>query len=357
MTTGVKEYYKILDVDKKASQDDIKKAYRKLARKYHPDMNPDSKSAEGKFKEINEAYAVLGDPQKRQEYDTAGDSFKFEGFGGYGQAQGQPFDFTDMFGDIFGMRGFRESSMQRRGSDIEYPIELTLEEAYNGVTKSVSLSRNIACKACGGTGAESFEACARCKGTGHTDASKGFFKMAQPCAECGGAGRSATALCRKCGGHGSIPSSESLKVKIPAGVDNDSIVKLRGKGDAGIGGGPEGDLLLRVLLRPHPLFKRKGSDIFIQLPITFGEAALGAKVEVPTIDGEAIMKIPAGTQSGQRFKLSGKGFISAKTKARGNQYVDIIIAVPKNISEKAKEAIETIEASYKESPRKRLGSR
>ncbi|MCE5312013.1 MAG: molecular chaperone DnaJ [Nitrospiraceae bacterium] len=355
MTTGVKDYYKILDVDKKASQEDIKKAYRKLARKYHPDMNPGNKSAEEKFKEINEAYAVLGDSQKRNEYDTAGDSFKFEGFSGFGQ--GQPFDFTDIFGDIFGMRGFRESSMQARGSDIEYPIELTLEEAYSGVTKPIALSRNASCRSCGGTGAESFETCSRCKGTGHTDASKGFFKMAQPCGECGGAGRSATALCRKCEGRGSTSSSENLKVKIPAGVDNDSVVKLRGMGDAGTAGGPPGDLLLRVSLKPHPLFKRKGNDIFMQLPVTFGEATLGAKVEVPTMDGEAIMKIPAGTQGGQRFKLSGKGFVSAKTKAHGNQYVDIIIAVPKHISEKVKEAVEEVETAYKESPRKGLGSR
>jgi len=355
MKTGVKDYYKILDIDKKAAQEDIKKAYRKLARKYHPDMNPNSKSAEEKFKEINEAYAVLGDPQKKQEYDTAGDSFKFEGVGGYGQ--GQSFDFNDIFGDIFGMRGFRESSMQRRGSDIEYPVELTLEEAYTGTTRSISLSRNAACKSCGGTGAESFETCARCKGTGHTDASKGFFKMAQPCAECGGAGRSATALCRKCSGRGSTSTVENLKVKIPAGVDNDSIVKLKGMGDAGTAGGPSGDLLLRVSLRQHSLFKRKGNDIFMQLPVTFGEAALGAKVEVPTMDGKAIMKIPAGTQCGQRFKLSGKGFVSVRTKAHGNLYVDIVIAVPKNISEKAKEAIEVIEASYKDSPRKGLGSR
>lgn len=353
MSTTVKDYYQLLGVSKDASQDEIKKAFRKLARKYHPDLNPGDKTAEEKFKEINEAYAVLGDEKKRAEYDSAGTTFEqfadFKGFGGFDFGQG--FDVGDIFGDLFGARrGFEPH--YARGEDILMGTELSLEEAFTGVTRPLVIKRTVNCEVCGGTGAESSQTCQVCRGTGRIQTSKGFFKMAQLCPECSGTGRRVTSVCKKCGGRGKTIFTETIKVKIPAGVDDGSVVKLKGMGNAGAGGGPAGDLHLEISIRHHPVFRRKGDDIYVQLPVTFGEAALGAKVEVPTIDGSSMMKLPPGTQGGQRFKLSGKGFISPKTKHRGNEYVDIKIAVPKEIPENAKEAIKKIEALYKEDPRK-----
>jgi molecular chaperone DnaJ len=351
MATQIKDYYQILGVSRDATQDEIKKAYRKLARKYHPDLNPGDKNAEEKFKEINEAYSVLGDPQKRAEYDRAGKTFEqfgFEGFKGFDFTEA--FDFGDIFADIFGTR-FAESHYEK-GEDIFIKLELTLEEAFSGVTKPINISRNIVCDGCGGTGAESYHVCQTCKGSGRIQSAKGFFKIATTCPECQGIGKKITTLCKRCGGKGTIVTTDTLKVKIPAGVDNGSVVKLKGLGNPGRGGAPSGDLLIEISLLPHLIFKRKGDDIYIQLPVTFGEAALGAKVEVPTIDGTAIMKLPPGTQGGQRFKLSGKGFINPKSKQRGDQYVDIKIVVPPDIPKDALNAIKTIESLYKENPRK-----
>lgn len=352
MATQVKDYYKILGVSKDATQDEIKKAFRKLARKYHPDLNPGDKSAEEKFKEINEAYSVLGDPQRRAEYDRAGTTFEqfggFEGFKGFDFTEA--FDFGDIFADIFGRR-FEEPHYEK-GEDIVVGVELTLEEAFNGVTKPINVSRSALCDLCGGSGAESFQTCQTCKGTGKVQTSKGFFKISSTCYDCHGTGKKIISICKKCSGAGRIVSIETLKVKIPSGVDNGSIVKLKGMGNAGKGGAPSGDLLIEISIIPHPLFKRKGDDIYLQLPVTFGEAILGTKVEVPTIDGTAIMKLPPGTQGGQRFKLSGKGFINPKTKQRGDLYVDIKIVVPTDLPKDAMNAIKTIESLYKENPRK-----
>lgn len=353
MPATVKDYYQILGVSKDASQDEIKKAFRKLARRYHPDLNPGDKTAEEKFKEINEAYAVLGDPQKRAEYDRAGTTFEqfagFEGFKGFDF--GETFGFGDIFGDLFGTR-FGAEPHYAKGEDILMGIELTLEEAFTGVTRTISITRAVNCDTCSGTGAESSQACPACRGTGKIQTSKGFFKIAQTCPECHGTGKRITSACKKCRGRGKTVYTEAVKAKIPAGVDNGSIVKLRGMGNAGIGGGSAGDLLLEITIKPHPVFKRKGDDIYLQLPVTFGEAAFGAKIVVPTIDGTTVMKLPPGTQGGQRLKLSGKGFISPKTKHRGDGYVDIKIVVPKDIPESAKDAINKIEALYKEDPRK-----
>jgi molecular chaperone DnaJ len=350
----VKDYYKIHGVEKNASQDDIKKAFRRLARKYHPDLNPGNKAAEEKFKEINEAYAVLGDPQKRTEYDKGG-TFSFEGFEGFKDFDfRRGFDFSDLFGDFFGT----ETAAERhyvKGEDLFMNMELTLEDAFTGITKPTAITRAVTCDACGGSGAENYQTCQACKGAGRTQTSRGFFRMAQTCPVCRGTGKEITSECKRCRGRGKSINRETINVKIPAGVDDGSVVKLRGKGNAGAGGGPAGDLHIEISLKPHPIFKRKGDDIYVQLPVTFGEAALGAKVEVPTIDGAAMMKLPPGTQGGQRFKLSGKGFISPKTRQRGDEYVDIKIAVPKDINEKAREAIKTIESLYSENPRKQMG--
>ncbi|MGE5239347.1 MAG: molecular chaperone DnaJ [Chloroflexota bacterium] len=353
MAPAVKDYYQTLGVAKDASQEDIKKAFRKLARKHHPDLNPGSKTAEDKFKEINEAYAVLGDPQKRAEYDRGGTTF--EAFQGRGDFRGfdftETFDFGDLFGDILGNRGKAETHYGR-GEDIVMAMQLTLKEAFTGVTRPVTVTRTSVCDTCGGSGAETYQTCQKCKGTGRTQSSRGFFKVAQSCQECGGTGRKVTAVCKRCGGQGKTALTETLNVKIPAGADNGSVVRLTGKGNAGIGGGPPGNLLIEISIKAHPVFKRKGDDIHVQLPVTFGEAALGAKVEVPTIDGMTMMKVPPGTQGGQRFKLSGKGFVSPKTGRRGDEYVETKIVIPKDVSDKVREAIRTIDSLYTENPRK-----
>jgi molecular chaperone DnaJ len=354
MANTAKDYYKTLGVGKSASQDEVKKAFRKLARKYHPDLNSGDKTSEHKFKEVNEAYEVLGDEKKRADYDQFGKS-PFEG-GGAGfdyraYTSGDSFDFGDMFSDILGGAG-GHGQADFRGSDLVMGLELTLEEAFSGVAKPISFNREVNCKDCGGTGAETFQQCDRCKGTGRLSAAKGFFKMAQPCPACNGTGKRTTKACRTCNGRGKTLQAESIKVKIPAGADSGSRVRLRGMGGAGQGRGGNGDLQIEITVRPHPLFTRKGDDIYLELPITFGEATLGAKIEIPAMEGLTVMTLPPGAQSGQKFKLSGKGFPSTRSGKRGDQFVVLKIAVPKNISDKDKEAINQIEALYKESPRK-----
>ncbi|MDA8083157.1 MAG: molecular chaperone DnaJ [Nitrospiraceae bacterium] len=357
MAPSVKDYYEILGIDKKASQDEIKKAYRKLARKYHPDLNPGDKTAENKFKELTEAYEVLSDEKKRTEYDqfgkapfetggqgydyrayTSGDSFDFGGFG-------------DIFSDLFRAGGGPQQADQK-GPDLVMGLELTLEEAFSGVTRPISFNREVSCGSCHGTGAENYQQCDKCRGAGRISTSKGFFKTQQVCNSCGGSGHKVTKACTACAGKGGTVRTESLKVKIPAGADNGSRVRLKGLGGAGHGNGQPGDLFIEISVRPHPLFQRKDDNILLELPVTFGEAALGARIEVPTIDGVAAMTLPAGTQGGQKFKLSGKGFPSAKAGRRGDQHVTIKIVVPKSIPEKSRGAIQEIEALYRESPRK-----
>jgi len=356
MARATKDYYEVLGVKRDASQDDIKRAYRKLARKYHPDLNPGDKVAEQKFKELNEAYEVLSDPKKKAEYDQFGRSpFEggpgFEGFRTYDFGDAFDFGFGDIFSDVFGRRARPEIL---KGPDIFTGLELSLEEAFSGVTKTITFNRETTCRTCNGSGAESSVACDACKGTGSVKTTKGFFRMSQPCQSCGGRGRKITKVCSTCRGRGKILQTETVKAKIPAGADTGSRVRLRGMGGTGEGGGPAGDLHIEISVRPHHLFKRKGDDLYLDLPVTFNEAALGAKIEVPTIDGIAVMTLPPGTQGSQRFKLSGKGFPSTKTSARGNQYVDIKIVVPKNITNRAKEALKEIESLYRGNPREGL---
>ncbi len=360
MAPSAKDYYEILGVDKKASQDELKKAYRKLARKYHPDLNPGDKASENKFKELTEAYEVLNDEKKRAEYDQFGKTpFGTGGAGGPGfdyraYTSGDHFDFGgfgDIFSDILGASG-RPQQADLKGHDLVMGLDLSLEEAFSGVTRPITFNREVECKTCKGTGAETYQQCETCKGTGNISSSKGFFKTSQHCQACNGTGRKITKACKACNSMGSIKHTESLKVKIPAGADTGSKIKLKGMGEGSQSGGQRGDLYIEIAVRPHHLFTRKDDNLLIELPVTFGEAALGARIEVPTIDGVAAMTLPSGTQSGQKFKLSGKGLPATKTGHRGDQFVTIKIVVPRGIPEKSRAVIQEIEALYKESPRK-----
>jgi molecular chaperone DnaJ len=358
MAPEVKDYYKTLGVKKDAAQDEIKKAFRKLARKYHPDLNPGDKTAEQKFKELNEAYEVLGDSKKRSEYDQFGSSPfgaggpGFEGFRTYDGRE--TFDFGgmgDIFSDLFGARRGPET-YQMRGHDMVMNLDLTLEEAFSGVTKPISFNREVPCQRCNGSGGEASQVCDACKGAGSLKTAKGFFSMSQPCNVCHGTGKKITKICAACGGRGKTTRTETIKVKIPRGADTGSRVKVKGMGGAGTGGAPPGDFFIEIAVKKHPLFSRKGDDLYLDLPVTFGEVALGAKIEVPTIDGRTVMTLPPGTQGGQRLKLSGKGFPSPKSGMRGNQYIDIKIVVPKDLDSKAKDIIQQIDCFYKDDPRK-----
>ena len=351
---AVKDYYETLGLQKGAGIAEAKKAFKKLARKYHPDLNPGDKAAEDRFKEINEAHAVLSDAKKKQEYDSFGKT----PFGPGAGFEAPPFEdifefgFGDIFADMFGTG--RSTAEAMRGSDLITNLEVSLEEAFNGVTKRMTLKREALCKTCGGTGIASSTICPRCGGSGKFSTSRGFFKMAQTCPQCRGTGRKVTKACKACRGQGATLQSETMNVRIPAGVDTGSVVRLRGMGNAGPGGGPPGDLRIRTTVRPHPMFERKGRDIYLKLPLTFTEAALGAKVDVPTIEGAAVMTIPPGTQGGQRFKLSGKGFSKPSSASRGDMYVVLNIVVPKELDDETQQAVEKLNAAYGFDPREEL---
>jgi len=373
-TTSKTDYYELLGVSRKASAKDIRTAFRKLARKYHPDLNPGDKAAEEKFKQLQEAYDVLSDTKKRQMYDQYGFysenmspggypggadaggqdvNFNFDGFD-FGQAQGGGgSSFRDLFSNFFGGRG--GSAVQEEaeeGADLEYRIEIDFWEAVRGAVKKIQITRLDSCPTCHGTGAiGSPQTCPTCNGTGTIQQQAGKMRFNVPCNRCGGTGKLRTA-CKTCGGEGRIRHNETIDVRIPAGVANGGRVRVPSKGNAGTMGAPAGDLYLVVDVKPHSFFERRGNDLHIRIPVTVSEATLGAKVEVPTIDGRALVRIPPGTNSGKTLRLKEKGVPSARNGQRGDQYVEIQVVVPPPTDERVRNLMKELETVAPEDPRK-----
>ena len=345
-----RDYYDILGVDKSASKDEIKKAYRTTAFKYHPDKNPNNKVAEDKFKEASEAYSILSDNSKKTNYDQFGHA-AFEGGGGsqgFGDFNSSSFSdiFEDFFGDFAG--GSREaggrSSGSRRGNDLRYDLSISLEEAYKGLEKKIDYTTYKKCGGCSGSGAEPGSKpikCDYCKGNGKIRSSQGFFTVQQTCPQCHGNGETIGKACKKCSGGGKVQSDESVSVKIPKGVDDGTRIRLSGKGETGIKGGATGDLYLFISVQNHSLFKRSEENLFFELPITYADAALGATIEVPCINGSKVnVKIPAGTQYGKQLRLKDKGMPILKRNSYGDLYIRIIPEVPVSLSKRQKELLE-----------------
>ncbi|MGI5860472.1 MAG: molecular chaperone DnaJ [Myxococcales bacterium] len=349
-----RDYYEVLGVERNASPQDIKSAYRKAALKYHPDKNPGDKEAEEKFKEASEAYAVLSDAPKRARYDQFGHAGMganpFEGFGGFGYHGSINDIFSDIFSEIFGTpRASRgRSPGVSRGADLRYNLEVSFEQAVFGSEVTIKVPRPNRCDECSGSGARpgtGFKTCPTCGGTGEVRFSQGFFSISRTCTHCGGAGRLLADPCPKCRGSGKVASEATLTVKVPPGVDTGTRLRLSGEGEPGEGGGPSGDLYVVVHVREHPLFQREDNEIFCEVPISFVDAALGATIDVPTIEGSTKLKVPAGTQSGKLFRLKGKGVPSLSGYGRGDQHVRVVIETPTNLSKEQKRLLEQFAAA------------
>ncbi len=353
-----KDFYNILDVARDADAAEIKKSYRKLAMKYHPDQNKDNPKAEEKFKEISEAYDILKDDQKRAAYDQYG-SAAFDGSmggrpgggmgGGFGGG-GFSDIFEDMFGDFMGGSGGRgRSNGPMRGSDLQYTMEMSLEDAYKGKEAKIKIPVNDECDGCGGSGAESGSSaqnCGTCNGAGRVRQQQGFFTIERACPTCHGEGSIIKNPCKKCGGAGRVKKSKTLKVKIPSGVETGRRIRLSGEGEAGIRGGGRGDLYVMINVKPHKLFQRDASNLYCRVPITVTRAALGGEVEVPTIEGtRASVKIPAGTQTGQQFRLRGKGMSMLRSDSRGDMFIEIFVETPVNLNKKQQELLRDLDKS------------
>jgi molecular chaperone DnaJ len=350
---GRKDYYEILGVSRDASEKDLKAAYRKLARKYHPDVNPGDKHAEERFKEIAEAFAVLSDPEKRAQYDRGGhDAFGpgFDPFGGAGFdirdfGLGDLSDLFEMFGAGAGGRrgGRRGTSRAHRGEDIEFEIGVPFVDAARGTTLEIRLPRQTPCSECGGAGTRSGSQeiqCPDCMGAGRQDQRRGPMQVSVTCPRCGGSGRLRGSPCDPCGGSGRRGSEEKIKVRIPAGIEDGGRVRLAGKGNAGTLGGPAGDAYLRIRVEAHPTFRRDGRDLSCDVSIGIARAALGGTIEVPTLDGKASITVPPGTRSGQRFRLRGKGVGAGNGKPAGDLYAVISIVPPKKLDDRSQELLE-----------------
>lgn len=341
-----RDYYEVLGVNRSASEEDIKKAYRKLAMKYHPDRNPGDKLAEERFKEASEAYQALSDAERRAQYDRFGHA-AFEqtgGFGGFDFASAGFEDiFSDIFGDFLGAGRGRSRTRARRGDDLRYDLTVSFEEAVFGTEKVISVPRLAACEACNGKGTKDGvprATCPACRGTGQVRYQQGFFTIAKTCGQCNGQGSVIKDPCRVCAGTGVTQKTQSLNIKIPAGVDTGSRLKLRGEGEPGRNGGPPGDLYVITEVREHPLFSRHENDIICEIPISFSQAALGAEIDAPTLEGKMKLKIPAGTQSGHVFRLKGKGVHNLRGSGRGDELVRIIVETPRKLTTRQRELLE-----------------
>lgn len=346
------DYYATLGVARDASADDLKKAYRKLAMQYHPDRNPNDKAAEAKFKEVSEAYDVLKDEQKRAAYDRFGHQ-AFEAGGGAGPGAGgfDPGGLHDIFDQMFGdfMGGRRGGGRARGGADIQARVELTLTEAFAGVRRQVRVPTRVTCEACSGTGSEGKEAsnntCPTCNGAGKVRAQQGFFLIERTCPTCGGSGKVIRNPCRVCNGAGTQQKERTLQVQIPAGVEDGTRIRLAGEGEAGGHGAPPGDLYVHIALKPHEIFQREGANIYCRVPVRMTQAALGCEIEVPVIDGSrARVKIPAGTGTGDQFRLRGKGFSVLRSAARGDMYIQVAVETPQHLTRRQRELLEQFDA-------------
>ncbi len=343
------DYYELLGVSRQATPEELKKAYRQLAMKHHPDRNSGDKASEDRFKEISHAYSVLSDPEKRAHYDRYGTA---DGFGSnqgpFGGSAGFGDIFEDFFGDFFGGNaGGQRRQRPTKGNDLRYDLDITLQEAVFGTEKIITFPRLQKCDDCNGTGSEPGkqpEVCSACRGSGQIRYQQGFFSVSKSCGKCYGTGRMITNPCKKCRGHGAVQEQKTVNLKIPAGVDAGSRLKIVGEGEPGLNNGPNGDLYVIIDVQEHEIFKREGSDLFCDLPISFTSAALGAEIEVPTLDGSATVKIPAGTQSGKIFTIKGKGAPRINSQHRGNQLVRVSIEVPRKLSQRQKELLEEFAA-------------
>jgi len=349
------DYYTVLGVGRDAEAEQMKKAYRKLAMQYHPDRNPNDKTAEAKFKELNEAYDVLKDDQKRGAYDRFGHA-AFEqgggpgagGFGGgfnFGEGGGLGDIFDQMFGEMTGRRGGRNQA----GADLRAQVEIDLVDAFAGTKMDLRVPTRVACDNCKGTGSETKErqadTCKTCGGSGKVRAQQGFFLIERACPTCGGAGRVIKNPCKVCGGAGTVQKERTLAVSIPAGVEDGTRIKLRGEGEAGAAGAPPGDLLIQIGIRPHELFQRDGANVYCRVPLPMAQAALGAELEVPSIDGSrAKVKIPAGTQTGDQFRLRAKGFSVLRSTARGDMYIQVAVETPQHLTKRQRELLEEFQS-------------
>jgi molecular chaperone DnaJ len=364
MANAPRDFYEVLGVSKSASQDEIKKAYRELARKWHPDRNPDDPDAEERFKEIQQAYDALSDPEKRKQYDSGGrlGGFGAGGFppsGGFPGGSGFTADLGDIFSSFFGGRGRQQGPREQRGRDLETEVRLSFDQAMHGTQIAVSVPTTGPCPTCGGNGAKpgsSPRVCPRCEGTGIDAQSQGLFSISQPCPECGGQGSVIDDPCPTCSGSGITQETKRYRVNIPAGVHDGSRIRLAGKGESGYRGGPRGDLYVTTRVAPSPVFKqRPDGNLEVDLPVTVAEAIQGATIEVPTLDGSKTIRIPAGTQHGSVQRLRGEGPPRTKGSGRGDIYYRIRIDVPKELSDEQREAVEKLaEALNGQNPRASL---
>ena len=364
MATTPKSLYEVLGVPKNASQEEIRKAYRKLARQHHPDCNPGDTSAEERFKEVQGAYDVLSDPEKRKQYDAFGDGRMRGGSG----PQGATFDFGDLgdLGDLFGglfgrgRGGARQEARGRRGNDVEASVSLSFEDSLRGVDVVIPVELETACRECGGSGARPGTAptiCPECKGRGVTSESQGLFALSQPCPRCRGNGTVIEQPCEKCKGSGRERRTKRYSVKIPAGVKDGTRIRLKGKGEAGYGGAEAGDLYVVTRVAPSKLYERRGdSDLVIEVPVTYPEAALGATVEVPTPEGPVSLKVPAGSEDGKLLRIRGRGAPKLTGSGKGDLLARVRLTVPKKLTKKEREALEELKKASRENPRERLFS-